>query len=105
MYRLMLCAVLVLLAAGCGTAPTAIPFATLTAQNVLDALAAANLDVINVQRAMPGSERDAPATFSDRYTFEIGSIAPQQGDRCWSLTVTPICRPGAIISNSFVMTA
>jgi hypothetical protein len=69
---------LVTLTACAQQAPTAVPFATYTAQNVLDAFERAGLDVTNPERDMLVG-RDAPATFSDRYVFEIGLVAPQGG--------------------------
>ena len=68
-----------LLISACGAnQPTAIPFGTYSAQNVIDALQAAGLDLQNIQRAMQVG-RDAPTTYNDRYIFEIPSIAPQGG--------------------------
>lgn len=81
MLRLCFCLLLLataLLSSACDTAPTAIPFGTYSAQNVLDAFESAGLDILNIQRAMQVG-RDAPTTFSDRYTFEIGLIAPLGG--------------------------
>jgi len=65
---------------GLFTSPTAapLPFNRLTAQQVLDAFNRANLGVENVRRDMLIG-RDAPSTFSDRYIFEIASIAPNGG--------------------------
>jgi hypothetical protein len=62
----------------CDSQPTAVPFGTLTAQDVFDAFEAAGRDVQNIQRAMQIG-RGAPTTFTDRYTFEIGSISPSGG--------------------------
>lgn len=74
-----------LLATGCsgggllgGPTPTVLPFNRLAAQPVLDAFNRAGLGVQNVRRDMLIG-RDAPATFSDRYIFEIASIAPNGG--------------------------
>jgi hypothetical protein len=80
MSRLFFCllVVIALLTTACGGQATAVPFNTFTAQNVIDAMQDAGRDIQNVQRAMQIG-RDAPATFSDRYTFEIGLIAPQGG--------------------------
>ena len=75
---LLLLAMLTL--AGCGGTPepTVIPFARHTGQDVLNALGAAGLSVERSQRDMTVG-RDAPATFSDRYIFEIASVAPNGG--------------------------
>ncbi|MFO7323167.1 MAG: hypothetical protein DIU68_015675 [Chloroflexota bacterium] len=67
--------------AGCGPgqpAPTAVPFARYSAQQVLDHLVQAGLSVEKPQRDMLVG-RDAPAGFSDRYIFEIEAIAPNGG--------------------------
>jgi hypothetical protein len=69
-----------LLLASCGGAPepTAIPFARLDAQTVLAALVDAGLSVERpIRDRVVG--RDAPGGFSDRYVFEIASVAPLGG--------------------------
>ena len=58
--------------------PTALPFQRHTGQDVLNALGAAGLSVDRPTRDMVVG-RDAPTTFSDRYTFEITSVAPNGG--------------------------
>jgi hypothetical protein len=76
---LLLLAMLAL--AGCDggvPGPTAVPFQRHTGQDVLNALASAGLSVDQSQRDMTVG-RDAPATFSDRYIFEIASVAPNGG--------------------------
>jgi hypothetical protein len=82
MFRVLSCVLLLsivlLTACGAPAAPTAVPFATYTAQQVLDAFASAGLDIQNVQRDMQVG-RDTPTTFSDRYTFEIPIVAPNGG--------------------------
>lgn len=76
---------LLLLLMGCGpggiggsSEPTALPFNRLTAEQVLQALTTAGTGIQNIQRDMLIG-RDAPSTFSDRYIFEIASIAPNGG--------------------------
>lgn len=79
-YPVLLLMTMFLLAA-CGSAeptPTPIPFARHTAQDVLGALAASGLSVERPMRDMIVG-REAPTTFSDRYVFEIASVAPQGG--------------------------
>lgn len=68
------------LLAGCGGPPeaTAIPFARHDAQAVLAALVDAGLSVERPIRDMVVG-RDAPGGFSDRYVFEIASVAPMGG--------------------------
>jgi hypothetical protein len=58
--------------------PTPLPYNLYTAQNALDAFSAAGLSVINPAREMQVG-RDAPNTFSDRYTFAIDEVAPNGG--------------------------
>jgi len=69
-----------LLLAGCGgpPEPTIVPFARHDAQTVLAALVDAGLSVARPTRDMVVG-RDAPSTFSDRYVFEIASVAPLGG--------------------------
>ncbi|NWF69297.1 MAG: hypothetical protein HXY40_09430 [Chloroflexi bacterium] len=80
MYRIVVCLGLALLLAACGgpAAPTATPFARYSAQNIIDAFQNAGLGLQNVERDMLVG-RDAPGNFSDRYVFQIASIAPQGG--------------------------
>ena len=70
-----------LLLAGCGSGqpePTAVPFARYDAQTVLAALVDAGLSVERPTRDRVVG-RDAPGGFSDRYVFEIASVAPLGG--------------------------
>jgi hypothetical protein len=83
---LLLLATTAALLTGCGSGllpflnptPTPIPFVQFSAQDVFDALAAAGVTVESVESvAMPG--RDDPAGFSERYAFQVPSIAPAGG--------------------------
>lgn len=58
--------------------PTALPFNLFTAQQVLNALTAANVSIIEPTREMLVG-RGAPGGFSDRYVFQIGKVAPFGG--------------------------
>ena len=66
--------------AGCGAppAPTVVPFARYDAQTVLSALVDAGLSGVTPTRDRVVG-RDAPGGFSDRYVFEIASVAPLGG--------------------------
>ena len=77
---LVLLVLTTLLLAGCGTPPepTVIPFVRHDAQSVLSALVDAGLSVERPTRDRVVG-RDAPGTFSDRYVFEIASVAPLGG--------------------------
>ncbi len=77
-FSCLLLFVITLLISACGTAPTAVPFGTYSAQQVIDVFQAAGLDIQNVERVMQIG-RDAPSTFSDRYIFGIPLIAPSGG--------------------------
>jgi hypothetical protein len=71
------------LLAGCSVfggqpTPTPLPFFRHTAEEVLAALNSAGLSVQGAQRDIIVG-RDAPLTFSDRYTFVIDTVAPNGG--------------------------
>ncbi len=59
-------------------APTEIPFARFTSQDVLNAFSTAGITIEVIQREMLIG-RDAPSTFIDRYTFQVPRIAPSGG--------------------------
>ncbi len=60
-------------------APTAIPFALHTSEDVFNAFARAGLQMQNPLKEMNMGARGAPTEFSDRYLFEVPRIAPLGG--------------------------
>jgi hypothetical protein len=78
MTVLAMAAILLLAACGGQTEPTAAPFGRWSIENVRDAFARAGLPVQSLIRDMTAG-RDAPLSFSDRYTFVIDQIAPDGG--------------------------
>jgi hypothetical protein len=60
-------------------APTAIPFALHTSEDVFNAFARAGLQMQNPTKEMNVGARGAPSEFSDRYLFEVPRIAPLGG--------------------------
>ncbi len=78
-YRVFSLLAIVFLLAACGEQPQQIvSFDKYDAQSVLDGLKNAGLNIVNERRDMqvpPG----VPATFNERYLFEIERIAPAGG--------------------------
>lgn len=83
-YLLCLLSATLALLTGCGglpfgsPTPTPIPFGLYSAQDVIEVLLAAGLDVINPAPQVTAG-RDEPGEFAERYVFEISSIAPAGG--------------------------
>jgi hypothetical protein len=83
-HYLVYCVLAILCLSGCdglgNQEPTAVPFAIYNAQQVIQAFRDGGAPVSNITRNMViGSDRGVPATFSDRYVFEIPRIAPLGG--------------------------
>lgn len=77
-YRFLFLLTMGILLAGCADNSAPTTFRRYEAGQVLAAFEAAGLSVQNPQRAVAVAP-DVPSTFSERYTFEIESIAPSGG--------------------------